>query len=290
MSARVLLAIVALCLVGCPGGQPPLPEPTTGGTGTNTAADKYADASDAAESKAGAAVGAAKVAVAQVGESPAKAAASAELRIAEAFLSRPTAADTAEALARVKERLAGADLTKADAVLLAFADKLAKERDDLWSRFEAEKADNSAKIAAIKTESARQLAEVKAEAERTVAAAKSDAAKADEARRNYLFAALGAGLVALGTLLLAFGGFIPGGRIAGGFMILGGIVSAAVPGLLDKVLNSTWFPWVAGSCVGALALVGCAILARRYLTKPNPEPAAVPVPAPKPSDNVLPSE
>lgn len=277
MSARVLLVVVALCLVGCPGGNPPLPEPTTGGTGPNTAADKYADASDAAESKAGAALGAAKVAVAQVVESPAKAAASAELRVAEAFLSRPTAADTAEALARVKERLAGADLSKADALLLAFADKLAKEREELWSRFEAEKADNSAKIAAIKAEAARE-----------VAAAKSDAAKADEARRNYLFAALGAGLVAVGTLLLAFGGFIPGGRIAGGFMILGGIVSAAVPGLLDRVLNSTWFPWIAGSCVGALALVGCAILVRRYLFKPKPEPAAVP--APNPSDNVLPSE
>jgi hypothetical protein len=285
VKAHLALALIALCLAGCPGGQPPLPEPSQGGTGSATAADKYADASDAAESKAGAAVGAAKVAVAQVGESPAKAAASAELKVAEAFLSKPTAADIAEALARVKKRLAGEDLSKADAALLVFADSLERERVELWSRYESEKVDNAAKIAAIKADAERKVAEAKADAERKVAAANSDAAKADEAKRNYLFAALGAGLVALGTLLLAFGGFIPGGRIAGGFMILGGIISAAVPGLIEKVLNSTWFPWLVGGCVGLVGLVGCAILARRFLFKPKPEPSAVPVPTPSENES-----
>lgn len=253
--------LCALALAGCGGNQPALPDPTVSGSGSNTAADRYADASDAAESKAGAAVGAAKVAVAQVNESPAKAAASAELKVAEAFLSRPTAEDTAEALARVKKRLAGEDLTKADASLIAFADKLSRERDELWSKFEAEKADNAAKLEAIKRE-----------ADQKVAAAHADRDAAEAARRNYLFAALGVGLFAVGTLLVAFGGFIPGGRIGGVCLMLGGIVSAAVPGLLDKVLNSTWFPWVAGGSLGLVALVGLAIVARRYLFPPKPSP------------------
>jgi glutathione S-transferase len=253
--------LCALALAGCGGGQATLPDPSLGGSGSKTAADQYADASDAAESKAGAAVGAAKVAVAQVNESPAKVAASAELKVAEAFLSRPTAEDTAEALARVKKRLAGEDLTKADASLIAFADKLSRERDELWSKFEAEKADNAAKLEAIKKE-----------AEQKVAAAHADRDAAEAARRNYLFAALGVGLFAIGTLLLAFGGLIPGGRVGGVCLMLGGIVSAAVPGLLDKVLNSEWFPWVAGGSLGLIAFVGLAIVARRYLFPPKPIP------------------
>ena len=257
--------LCALALAGCGGNQPALPDPTVSGSGSNTAADRYADASDAAESKAGAAVGAAKVAVAQVNESPAKAAASAELKVAEAFISRHTAADTAEALARVKKRLAGEDLSKADAVLLAYADKISKERDELWSKFEAEKAANLEKLEAIKRETARQIAEVKAERDKAV----NDR---DSAQRNYLFAALGVGLFAIGSLLLAFGGGIPGGRIGGVCLMLGGIVSAAVPSLIDKVLNSTWFPWVAGGSLGLVALVGLAILAKRYLFPPKPSP------------------
>jgi len=123
-------------------------------------------------------------------------------------------------LARVKKRLAGEDLTKADASLIAFADKLSRERDELWSKFEAEKADNAAKLEAIKKE-----------AEQKVAAAHADRDAAEAARRNYLFAALGVGLFAIGTLLLAFGGLIPGGRVDGGeeigvslfeFLIVGG--------------------------------------------------------------------
>ena len=267
--------LCALVLVGCPGNQPPGADPTPSGSGSNTAADRYADASDAAESKAGAAVGAAKVAVAQVAESPAKVAASAELKVAESFLSKPTAEDTAEALARVKKRLAGEDLSKADAVLLAYADKISRERDELWSKFEAEKSANAAKLEAIKKD-----------CETKVAAATADRDAAEAAKRNYLFAALGVGLFAVGTLLLAFGGFVPGGRIAGACMMLGGIVAAAVPGLLDKILNSAWFPWVAGCGLGLVALLGLAIFARRFLFTPKPTAAVQPqAEADKPSAN-----
>jgi hypothetical protein len=226
---RYLLLVLSLSLPGCfsfkpkvPNLPPPVVAPSAENPDKPTRADFYADKSDESESKAAAAVLAAKGINSTSPESPARSVVDAELGVATAFLAKPSETDRLDAESRASKSLASGPSPETYRRLSALGDKLQKERDDAWSAYEREKATAAAALEAVKV----------AEAE----------------RRNFLFAALGAGLFALGVIVFALGQIIPGGRKVGGSLAAGGLLAV----LVTLTVSSEWFAYIVGPPLVAL--------------------------------------
>lgn len=228
MRTLPLLAL-ALALPGCfsfkpkvPDLPPPVAVPSAGNPDKPTRADFYADKSDESESKAAAAVLAAKGINSTAPESPARSVVDAELGVASAFLAKPSETDRLEAESRAAKSLASGPSPETYRRLAALGDKLQRERDEAWSAYEREKATAAAALEAVKV----------AEAE----------------RRNFLFAALGAGLFALGVVLFALGQIVPGGRKVGASVAAGGLLAV----LVTLTVSSDWFVYIVSPPLVAL--------------------------------------
>ena len=165
-----------------------------------------------------------------------------ETSVALSFLPVPSP----EELALARQRAAKAD-QKDYAEAVAYGKKLLASIDANWAKVEA---DNKEALRVSQLKDAR-IVELTVEVDRV----------RREAAKN-IWTLTGAGLVAAGAVACA----LLSVRVGLG-LIVGGAFAGSIPYLLDSV----WFPWVAGSVVVALALFAAFLLWERF-GKPTPTP------------------
>jgi hypothetical protein len=179
----------------------------------------------------------------------------AELSVAAAYLPNPQPGD----LAFARQRAAGDPKAYAEAV--AYGKKLKADNDALWQKMEAEQKKSQAEIAALKKHCDDKQIELEA---------------ARKEKGLLILTGLGAGMIALGVLLVAFGHWVGVNKLSAGLVVLGGAMTAALP----WVIESSYFPWVIGvtlSVAAFQALLAMGVKTYRWL-KPVPvltEPAKV---------------
>lgn len=227
-----LFILAALLLVGCSSGKAPIPPqpdaPTDGGVVNKVGAEL-----DKVDGRVAAAVTVARANA----EKPDVV--RAETTVALAYLPKPSEADVAFA-----EKRAAANDEKAYAEAVAYGKKLLARIDASWANMEAQQKE-AARISALKDKRIQDLTE-------EVVRIKQ------EASRN-TWTLTGAGLVVAGALACAFASV----RI-GIPLMLAGAFAAAVP----HILESTWFPWVAGSAIVLFAGIGLFLFWERFHKKP----------------------
>jgi hypothetical protein len=228
---RLGLLTLLVALAGCsslPWAKKPealLPEPIP----QKGSADAFGDKQDRADQLVAASVAVAREANAQ-GKPPVV---EAELAVAASLLPPPPQGD----LSTAKLRAQSAD-PKAYELAKAEGAKLKKDLDELWQKMEAQQKKSEAQIISLQ----KQLDDKQLEVE---------SARKDKIAQQ--LSTLGAGMIALGVLLLAFGHFVGVSKLSAGMVIIGGILTVS----LTWVMDSPAFRWVAG---GILALVGVAAL------------------------------
>lgn len=180
----------------------------------------------------------------------------AELSVAAAYLPNPQPGD----LAFARQRMAGDPKAYVEAV--AYGQKLKGELDNLWEKMEAQQKQSQAEIAALKKHCDDKQLELEA---------------ARKEKGLLILTGLGAGMIALGVLLVAFGHWVGVSKLSAGLVVLGGAMTAALP----WVIESNYFPWVIGvtlSVASFQALLAMGVKTYRWL-KPVPvnvtEPAKV---------------
>ena len=245
---RWALAFFILLLVGCSHTEKPLPKqpeaPTDGGVMTKVGNDL-----DKVDGRVAAAVTVAK----EQADKPDVV--RAEAGVALSYLPIPSEADVAFA----RQRAAKAD-AKDYAAAQDYGKKLLARIDSQWARMEADQRE-AKRVSDLKD---ARIVELGREIERV----------RKEASRN-IFSLLGAGLIAAGALACAFASV----RI-GIPLMMAGAFAAAVPYILDSV----WFPWLAGSAIVVFAGVGLFLFWERFHKKPiaevKGEPADINPPTP----------
>ena len=234
MRCAVLIALA--CLSGCSLlNKPELPKQPEAPVGGNMA--KVGDQIDKSDSRVSAAIA---VASENLPDKPAVA--KAELGVAAAFLPPAQPGDLAIARAR-----AAAHDEKEYGAARDFGKKLLAQIDANWSKMEADQAE-ARRVSQLKD---ARIVELTVEVDRV----------RREAAKN-IWTLTGAGLVACGAVCCA----LLSVRVGLG-LIIGGAFAGSIPYLLDSV----WFPWVAGSVVVALALFAAFLLWERF-GKPTPTP------------------
>lgn len=180
----------------------------------------------------------------------------AELSVAAAYLPNPQPGD----LAYARQRMAGDPKAYVEAV--AYGQKLKGELESLWEKMEAQQKQSQAEIAALKKHCDDKQLELEA---------------ARKEKGLLILTGLGAGMIALGVLLVAFGHWVGVSKLSAGLVVLGGAMTAALP----WVIESSYFPWVIGvtlSVASFQALLAMGVKTYRWL-KPVPvnvtEPAKV---------------
>lgn len=179
----------------------------------------------------------------------------AELSVAAAYLPNPQPGD----LAFARQRAAGDPKAYADAV--AYGQKMKADLDSLWAKMEAEQKKSQAEITALKKHCDDKQLELEA---------------ARKEKGLLILTGLGAGMIALGVLLVAFGHWVGVSKLSAGLVVAGGAMTAALP----WVIESTYFPWIIGvtlSVAAFQALLAMGVKTYRWL-KPVPvltEPAKV---------------
>jgi hypothetical protein len=171
----------------------------------------------------------------------------AELSVAAAYLPNPQPGD----LAFARQRAAGDPKAYAEAV--AYGKKLKADNDALWQKMEAEQKKSQAEIAALKKHCDDKQIELEA---------------ARKEKGLLILTGLGAGMIALGVLLVAFGHWVGVNKLSAGLVVLGGAMTAALP----WVIESTYFPWIIGvtlSVAAFQALLAMGVKTYRWL-KPVP--------------------
>jgi xanthine/uracil permease len=129
--------------------------------------------------------------------------------------------------------------------------KLAADLEDLWGKMEAQQAKSTKDIAELKRQlDDRQLA--------------LEQARKDKA--STMLSLVGAGILAVGTLLMAFGHFIGIGKFNAAMVILCGIATVSLPWVFD----SSFFPWVVGVTLAVLGIELAVVLWRKMTHKPKP--------------------
>ena len=214
------LLVIALCLTGCAASRPALPEqpnaPTSEGIVT-TVGKQW----DKADQKV-----AASVAIARENAEKPEVVRS-ETTVALSFLPVPSP----EELALARQRAAKAD-QKDYAEAVAYGKKLLASIDANWAKVEA---DNKEALRVSQLKDAR-IAELTAEVERVKR----------EASAN-LWTMAGVGIAVVGAIAMAFVGPKVGIPL---------LLSGAAIGAFPFVVDSPWFPWVAGAFAVALAGIG----------------------------------
>jgi hypothetical protein len=260
---RLGLLTLLVALTGCSSWpwskkpEAPAPEPVH----QKGSADAFGDKQDRADHLVAASVAVAREANAQ-GKPPVV---EAELAVAASLLPPPPQGD----LSTAKLRAQSSDPKAYEQAKLEGA-KLKRDLDELWSKMEAQQKKSEQEIISLR----KQLEDKQSEIE---------AARKDKIAQQ--LSTLGAGMIALGVLLLAFGHFVGVSKLSAGLVILGGILTVS----LTWVMDSPAFKWVAG---GILALVGIAALQGLiafsiklwgWVSKPKaqPDPLADPVPDPQ---------
>jgi hypothetical protein len=225
---RLLWLLITVALAGCAGSKKadapdPAPVPVEDSTAT------FGNKQDKADQRIAASIQGAREANAD-GK---PAAVEAELSVAASYLPLVLPGD----LAFVRQRIQQND-PKAYAEAKAYGAKLKADLDDLWVKMETQQKQSAAEITELK----RQIDNHKAAIE--------------EARKDKIaqqLSTMGAGLIALGVALLAFGSFIGVSKLSAGLVILGGILTSS----LTWVMDSPAFSWL---IIGICALVGLAAL------------------------------
>jgi hypothetical protein len=261
---RLGLLTLLVALTGCsswPWSKKP-EAPATEPVHQKGSADAFGDKQDRADHLVAASVAVAREANAQ-GKPPVV---EAELAVAASLLPPPPQGD----LSTAKLRAQSSDPKAYEQAKLEGA-KLKRDLDELWSKMEAQQKKSEQEIISLR----KQLEDKQSEIE---------AARKDKIAQQ--LSTLGAGMIALGVLLLAFGHFVGVSKLSAGLVILGGILTVS----LTWVMDSPAFKWVAG---GILALVGIAALQGMiafsiklwsWVSKPKAQPDPVADPVPDPQD------
>jgi hypothetical protein len=237
--ARVVLILLVGLLCGCWSSKTPAitpdPAPQPGSQPTQSFGQKQ----DKADQKVSASITAAKEAIPTNPQG-----AVLELQVAQSYL--PTPAPEEVALSR--QRISRND-SKEHQQEVAKGKKLAADLEDLWGKMEAQQAKSTKDIAELK----RQLDDKQLALEQ---------ARKDKASTT--LSLVGAGILAVGTLLLAFGHFIGIGKFNAALVILCGVVTVSLPWVFD----SSYFPWVVGVTLAVLALEVCLVTWKKLTQKP----------------------
>ena len=153
-----------------------------------------------------------------------------------------------EEVALSRQRISRGD-TQEQKDAVAKGKQLAAELEDLWAKMEAQQAKATKDIADLKRQlDDRQLA--------------LEQARKDKA--STMLSLVGAGILAAGTLLMAFGHFIGLSKFNAAMVILCGIVTVSLPWVFD----SSYFPWVVGVTLAILGVELAVVLWKKMTTKP----------------------
>lgn len=224
---RLLWLLITVALAGCTSKKATAPDPTP--APVEDATTTFGDKLDKADQRVSASIQGAR----EANANGKPAAVEAELSVAASYLPAAQPGD----LAFVRQRIQLQD-PKAYEEAKAYGAKLKTELDGLWLKMEAQQKQSAAEIAELKS----QLDNHKAEIEQ---------ARKDKIAQQ--LSTLGAGLIALGVGLLAFGSFIGVSKLSAGLVILGGILTSS----LTWVMDSPAFSYL---IIGICALVGLAAL------------------------------
>lgn len=237
---RCLLILLVGLLSGCfsfkPQASIPDPAPQAGAQPTQSFGQKQ----DKADQKISASITAAREAIPTNPSGADK-----ELQVAQAYLPSPAP----EEVALSRQRISRAD-NKEHLEAIAKGKKLATELEDLWAKMEAQQAKSTKDIADLKRQlEDRQLA--------------LEQARKDKA--STMLSLVGAGILAVGTLLIAFGHFVGIGKFNAAMVILCGIATVSLPWVFD----SSFFPWVVGVTLAVLGVELAVVLWKKMTHKPE---------------------
>lgn len=225
---RLLWLLIIVALAGCAGSKKadapdPIPTPVEDATTT------FGDKQDKADQRIAASIQGAREANADGKPT----AVEAELSVAASYLPSAQPGD----LAFVRQRIQQQD-PKAYEEAKAYGAKLKTDLEDLWAKMEAQQKKSAAEITELKAQIDNHKAAI------------------EQARKDKIaqqLSTLGAGMIALGVALLAFGSFIGVSKLSAGLVILGGVLTSS----LTWVMDSPAFSWL---IIGICALVGLAAL------------------------------
>lgn len=237
---RCLLILLVGLLSGCfsfkPQASTPDPAPQAGAQPTQSFGQKQ----DKADQKISASITAAREAIPTNPSGADK-----ELQVAQAYLPSPAP----EEVALSRQRISRAD-NKEHLEAIAKGKKLATELEDLWAKMEAQQAKSTKDIADLKRQlEDRQLA--------------LEQARKDKA--STMLSLVGAGILAVGTLLIAFGHFVGIGKFNAAMVILCGVATVSLPWVFD----SSYFPWVVGVTLAVLGVELTVVLWKKMTHKPE---------------------
>lgn len=226
---RLLWLLITVALAGCASKKADAPVPDPAPVPTKDSAATFGNKQDKADQRVSASIQGAREANAD-GK---PAAVEAELSVAASYLPPADPAD----VAFVRQRIQLQD-PKAYAEAKAYGAKLKTELDGLWAKLEAQQKQSAAEITELKAQIDNHKAAI-------------EAARKDKIAQQ--LSTLGAGLIALGVALLAFGSWAGVSKLSAGLVILGGVLTSS----LTWVMDSPAFSYlIIGSCV----LVGLAAL------------------------------
>jgi hypothetical protein len=248
------LALLAVLLAGCtPKAVTPAADPKP--VPVEQTAQSFGQKQDKADQKVSASISAAREAIPT---NPAGA--DKELAVAQSYLPKATPEDVALS----RERISKND-SKEFTAAQEKGKKLAAELEDLWDKMEAQQAKATKDIADLKKQlDDRQLA--------------LEQARKDKA--STMLSLVGAGILAVGTLLVAFGHFIGISKFNAAMVMLCGIATVSLPWVFD----SSYFPWVVGVTMSVIGIQLAVVLWRKMTTKPVECPAIQDQPQPQPED------
>ncbi len=248
------LALLAVLLAGCtPKAVTPSadPKPQPG----EQVSQSFGQKQDKADQKVSASITAAREAIPT---NPAGA--DKELAVAQSYLPKATPEDVALS----RERISKNDSKEFQAAQEK-GKKLAAELEDLWDKMEAQQAKATKDIADLKKQlDDRQLA--------------LEQARKDKA--STMLSLVGAGILAVGTLLVAFGHFIGISKFNAALVILCGIATVSLPWVFD----SSYFPWVVGVTLAVIGIEVSVMLWRKMASKPVECPSIQDQPQPQPEE------
>jgi hypothetical protein len=226
---RLLWLLITVALAGCTPKKADAPAPEPAPVPVKDSTATFGTKQDKADQRVSASIQGAREANAD-GK---PVAVEAELSVAASYL--PPA--DPESLAYVRQRIQQQD-PKAYAEAKAYGVKLKTELDGLWVKMETQQKQSAAEITELK----RQLAD------------RDEAIR--QARKDKIaqqLSILGAGMIALGVALLAFGSWVGVSKLSAGLVILGGILTSS----LTWVMDSPAFNYL---IIGIFTLVGIAAL------------------------------